>query len=78
MHLFYRKDKFMELTSIKTIKELKNMFGFQQYIGLANGTPANICCSADKGFREHFFGQFATLASHRPKLIMVDGRRSKS
>ena len=51
---------------------LNEMFGFQQVITLSDGTPNNIVCPLDPAFREHMRGQFRTMASRHPAMIMVD------
>lgn len=45
---------------------------FTQYVGMANGRTEYVCCPYDEGFKRHFFNEFATIAKHRPKIIMVD------
>lgn len=51
---------------------LDEMFSFTQYEGLKDGKMLNVCCPYDEDFRKHFFNQFAILAKHNPKIIMVD------
>ncbi len=51
---------------------LNQMFPFQQVIGLADGEAYNICCPYDENYRTFMKGQFATMAAHKPKEIMVD------
>ncbi len=51
---------------------LKYPSSFQSFTDLAGGERANVVCPLDEGFRAHFFDQFATLAAHRPKVIIVD------
>ena len=52
--------------------KLNSMFPFQPYVGLNNGEETTICCPYDEDFREHFKGVMSILASHKPKVIMVD------
>jgi len=51
---------------------LNAMFPFQRYVGRTDGEEKNKVCPYDEGFREYFKGIMATLASHKPKTIMVD------
>ena len=51
---------------------LSEMFPFQRYVGRVDGEEKNKCCPYDENFREHFKGVMHTIASHRPKVIMVD------
>lgn len=53
-------------------RPLNNPFTFQPLTQLTTGNETTTCCPYDENFREFFRGQFETLASHRPKLIMVD------
>lgn len=45
---------------------------FQPLVGLTDGSERDICCPYDEKFREHFKGVMKTLASHKPKVIMLD------
>ena len=45
---------------------------FQRYLGRSTGEMRDIYCPYDEGFREHFREVFATVAKHKPKVIMVD------
>lgn len=51
---------------------LNAMFPFQRYVGRTDGEEKNKVCPYDEDFREYFKGIMATLASHKPKTIMVD------
>ncbi len=51
---------------------LNNLFPFTPYAAFTDGQAHNVCCPYDEAFREHMKGQFATLAAHRPAMIMVD------
>ena len=45
---------------------------FQDYVSL-NGAPmGGVVCPYDKGFQQYLTGQFKTLASYKPSVIMVD------
>lgn len=52
--------------------KLNQDFGFQKYISLVTGEEKNTCCPYDENFRAHFKDVMKKLASHRPKVIMVD------
>ncbi len=52
--------------------KLDNPFSFQNYIGLTNGLPDNVCCPYDEGFRDYIKGAMSALAKAQPKVIMVD------
>ena len=52
--------------------KLDQEFGYQKYVSLSTGEERNVCCPYDEGFRAHFRGVMKKLASHRPKVIMVD------
>lgn len=51
---------------------LDAMFPFERYVNLSDGEEQNVVCPYDEGFRKHFFGQMATIAKHRPEIIMLD------
>lgn len=51
---------------------LNEMFPFQPVIGLTDGMEKNVCCPYDENFRTHFKDVMKTLASHKPKTIMLD------
>lgn len=52
--------------------KLNEMFPFQPVIGLTDGMEKNVCCPYDENFREHFKDVMRTVASHKPKTIMLD------
>ena len=52
--------------------KLNKDFGFQKYTALTNGAEKFVACPYDEGFREYISNAFKTLASHKPKVIMVD------
>jgi len=52
--------------------QLDEMFPFQPYTNLTDGQEIQVCCPYDEAFREHFRRQFATIAAHKPAMIMVD------
>lgn len=45
---------------------------FTMYVGRTDGEEKNKYCPYDEGVREHFRDAMRTIASHHPKLIMVD------
>ena len=51
---------------------LNNPFPFQRYVNLSDGQEQSICCPYDKNFRAFFRRQTATLARHKPAVIMLD------
>ncbi len=45
---------------------------FQKYVGRTDGEEKTKCCPYDENLRQHFHDVMKTIASHRPKAIMVD------
>ncbi len=45
---------------------------YQYYVRMNSGDTDNIVCPYDEGFREYIKKAMATLASHSPKVIMLD------
>ena len=51
---------------------LDNEIPFKKYVNLTNGMEQNVCCPYDENLRDHFREVMKLLASHKPKIIMVD------
>jgi len=45
---------------------------FQKYVGRTDGEEKTKCCPYDENLRQHFHDVMKTIASHKPKAIMVD------
>lgn len=52
--------------------KLNEEFAFQKYVNLRDGNSGFTCCPYDEGFKEYIKNAMKTVASHRPKVIMVD------
>jgi len=52
--------------------KLNEDFPFQHYVSIKDGEEKYTCCPYDEDFREHFKNQMRILASHKPKVIMLD------
>ena len=59
-------------TSIGHDRKLSNIFPYQRYIAVSDGSERYVVCPSDKNFQEYMYHAARLLASCEPECIMVD------